>query len=262
MRLIRSREVARLLGAGLALAGLLAVLPAALSQAPPAKAAPTVVLRATQREGLVSPVRQGSALTGGGAVAVAQPSPDTLVLTLTGVAAAKANPCGTSLATLEAWLAQNVEVVLPGGGTSARLIVEGRLNGLLRSAGTKSGSAEMVSATAAVLCGGQQLANLELGPRGAAGCDALAVHLAQGPVCVNVGPGCHTVQLNLRLSAAQGKAFLPHIASAEFAPPPALPANWVRNPDPHNGVDRSGLGFQITIRAEAAEPAAVPAKTP
>src|SRR5262249_35046108 len=66
----------RLLVAGLARAGLLAGRPVVPAQAPPAKptaAGPVVLLRPTQREGLVTPVHTGSALTGGGAVTLAQP---------------------------------------------------------------------------------------------------------------------------------------------------------------------------------------------
>src|SRR5689334_3839948 len=106
---------ARLLVAGLAVAGLLAGRPAAPAQAPPAKLAAAVgavvLLRPGPREGLVAPVHTGSALTGGGAVTLAQPAPDTLVVGVTAAAAAKANPCQPSSATVEASVDQQFEVV-------------------------------------------------------------------------------------------------------------------------------------------------------
>jgi hypothetical protein len=258
---------ARLLVAGLALAGLLAGRPAARAQTPAAKpaaaAGPVVVLRPTQREGLVAPVHTGSALTGGGAVTLAQPAPDTLVLNVTAAAAAKANPCQPSTASVDANVEQQFEVVFPAGVKPARLVLEARLSGLLRSEDCdcclvscvggkcgKSGSAELVQAAASLHCGAESLATIAFPPKGVAGRDALAVNLAEGPVCVPVGPGCHTLHLTLRLSAEQPKALCPHIASAEFAPPPALPPNWIHTPDPFGGLDRTGLGFQVVVRVE------------
>jgi hypothetical protein len=257
---------ARRLVAGLALAGLLAGRPAARAQAPPAKpatAGPVVLLRATQRAGLVAPVHTGSALTGGGAVTLAQPAPDTLVLTVTAAAAAKANPCQPSTAAVEADVEQQFEVAFPAGVKPARLVLEARLTGLLRSEdgacclggcaggkGGKAGSAELVEAVAGVHCGHEPLATLTFSPKVIAGREALAVNLAEGPVCVPAGPGCHTLHLNFRISAEQPKALCPHISSAEFAPPPALPPNWIHPPDPFGGLDRTGLGFQVVVRVE------------
>jgi hypothetical protein len=196
-----------------------------------------------------------SALTGGGAVTVLQPAPDTLLLTLTGAAAAKANPCAPSMATLEADVEQHFEVVFPAGLKPAQLILEGRVLGLLRSEGPKSGSAELVQATAAVHHGSQTLVSLDFPAKSVNGRQALAVNLADGPTCVPVGPGCHGLHLSLRIAASQSPSLCPHISSAEFAPPPALPPNWIHVPDPFGGVDRSGLGFQVIVRVQPVPPA-------
>jgi hypothetical protein len=264
-------------------AGLLAGRPAARAQGPAGKpavaAGPAVLLRPGPREGLVAPAHTGSALTGGGAVTLAQPAPDTLVLSVTGTAAAKANPCQPSSASVEANVDQQFEVVFPAGPRPARLVLEGRLSGLLRSEdgecclgacpagkGGKSGSAELVQAVAGVHCGPEALATITFSPKGVAGRDALAVNLAEGPVCVPVGPGCHTLHLNLRISAEQPRGLCPHIASAEFAPPPALPPNWIHTPDPFGGLDRGGLGFRVVLRVEPlpaeAEPVPPPSPAP
>src|SRR5262249_619680 len=106
--------------------------------------APVLLLKPPQRDGHVTPNRQCSALTGGGAVTVLQPAPDTLIITLTGAAAAKANPFAPSVAGLEAAVEQQFEVVFPAGIRPARLLLEGRVLGLLRSEGLKTGSAELV----------------------------------------------------------------------------------------------------------------------
>jgi hypothetical protein len=242
---------------GLALALLLGGRPA---RAQGAKA-PAVLLKPTHREGDAASTREGSALTGGGAVVATQPAPDTLVFTLTGVAAAKANPCKPSFAALESHVAQQFEVVFPAGLRPARLILEARVIGLLRSEGCKSGSAELVHATAAVQHGEVALATISLGPKGVACRDGLSINLAEGPVCAPVGPGCHSLNLGFRISASQVKCFCPYISSAEFAPPPALPAAWVHEPDPFGGMDRSQLGFQVVVRVEPA-PGAEAEKVP
>jgi hypothetical protein len=222
---------------------------------------PVVVLKPTQRDGNATPSHHGSALTGGGAVTVLQPAPDTLIVTLTGAAAAKANPCTPSMASLEAAVEQQCEVVFPAGFKPANLILEGRVLGLLRSEGIKSGSAELVQATAVVHHDSQTLVSLNFPPKCVNGREALAVNLAQGPACVPIGPGCHNIQLVFRITASQGRSLCPHISSAEFAPPPALPLNWIHTPDPFGGVDRSGLGFQVAVRVEPAPktPPALPA---
>jgi len=232
--------------------------------------APPVILRPTQRNAEAASIREGTALTGGGGVIVAQPSPDRLLLTVTGAAAAKANPFKPSHALLDANVEQGFEVIFPAGVKPARLILEARVNGLLRSddgkcCGHEAGTAELIEATAGVQCGEQSLGGVTLPPKSVAGRDALAVNLAAGPVCVPVGPGCHTLVVHFKVSAGQGKGACPRIASAEFAPPPALPANWIHSPDPFGGLDRTGLGFQIAVRVEPLPPEQVPApaqKTP
>jgi hypothetical protein len=192
---------------------------------------------------------------------VLQPAPDTLTITLTGAAAAKANPFAPSMASLEAAVEQKFEVVFPAGFTPAHLILEGRVLGLLRSECLKSGSAELVQATAAVHHDSQTLVGLNFPPKSVSGREALAVNLADGSACVPVGPGCHTLHLSLHITASQSRCLCPHISSAEFAPPPALPPTWIHFPDPFGGLDRTGLGFQVTVRVEPAPkaPSALPA---
>jgi hypothetical protein len=217
-----------------------------------------VFLKPTRRDGHVTPSHHCSALTGGGAVTVLQPAPDTLIITLTGAAAAKANPCAPSMASVEAVVEQQFEVVFPAGFQPAHLTLEGRVLGLLRSEGPKSGCAELVQAAAAVLHDSETLVGLNFPPKGVNGREALAVNLADGPACVPVGPGCHSLHVSLHVTASQRRFLCPHTSSAEFAPPPALPPTWIHFPDPFGGVDRSGLGFQVTVRVAPA-PKAPPA---
>src|SRR6266481_847687 len=79
------------------------------AQAPPS--GPSVTISLGSRQGRVIPTRQGFTHTGGGNIDVAQPAPDTVVVTMTGVAVAGAHPCKDSLAALSFDLEQCFDVV-------------------------------------------------------------------------------------------------------------------------------------------------------
>jgi hypothetical protein len=96
---------------------------------------------------------------------VLQPAPGTLIITLAGAAAAKANPCAPSLASLEAGVKQQFAVVFPAGFKPANLILEGPVPGLLRSKGHNSGSADLVQAMAVVHHDFQTLVGLNSPPK-------------------------------------------------------------------------------------------------
>src|SRR5437660_7692793 len=101
------------------------------ADAPPA---PQVSIALKGRHGHVTPIRQGFTHTGGGNIDVAQPAPDTVVITMTGVAVAGASPCKPSTATLQFDLEQCFEVVFEKPEVKkAKLTLEGRVIGLLRS---------------------------------------------------------------------------------------------------------------------------------
>src|SRR4051794_24985493 len=78
-----------------AIALALALAPAVGAADVPAKG-PAVSLLLRDRHGHAAPDRSGCTHTGGGNVDVAQPAPDTLVITLTGVAVATAHPAGSA----------------------------------------------------------------------------------------------------------------------------------------------------------------------
>src|SRR4051794_13207040 len=60
--------------------------------------APDVSLSLGSRSSKVTPVRSGCTHTGGGNIDVQQPSPDTIVITMTGVAVAYGSPAGAASA--------------------------------------------------------------------------------------------------------------------------------------------------------------------
>src|SRR5215471_6200874 len=118
---------------------LLAVLGLAQAQPP----SPPVTISLGAREAQATPIRQGFTHTGGGNIDVAQPSPDTLVVTMTGVAVAGGHPCKDSVATLEFDLEQELEIAFEKPDIKrAKLTMEGRVIGLLRSHAKGAGTAE------------------------------------------------------------------------------------------------------------------------
>src|SRR5262245_31974229 len=136
MNATRSQGAGALARPGLALILGLVALTVGMQQGQAAD--PIVVLRPTTREGPGVPSRFGWAINGGGEVSVVQPAPDTLVMTLNGVVAAKGNPIKPSSAELVADLTQQFEILFPQGFKPVQLGLEARVNGLLRSEG-KSG---------------------------------------------------------------------------------------------------------------------------
>ena len=136
-----SSYLAGLVGVLLPLAGLTAqegvvpcppeTIPAAPAPGPP----PLASINLGLRHGHAVPSRCGHSHTGAGNIDVAQPSPDTVLVTMTGVAAAGANPCKESLATLSFDLCQDFEIRFDSPQLKkAKLVIEARVIGLLRSA--------------------------------------------------------------------------------------------------------------------------------
>src|SRR5947209_7349005 len=76
----------------------------------PVPAGPPVTIVLGSRHGHATPHRQGFTHTGGGNIDVAQPTPDVIVVTMTGVAVAGAHPCKDSVATMNFDLDQCFEI--------------------------------------------------------------------------------------------------------------------------------------------------------
>src|SRR4051812_36033776 len=94
---------------------------------PVAAPAPAVTITLGSRHGHVTPTRQGFTHTGGGNIDVAQPAPDTVVITMTGVAVAGGHPTKDSLAKLHFELEQCFEINFEKADLKrARLSLEGR----------------------------------------------------------------------------------------------------------------------------------------
>jgi hypothetical protein len=230
----------------------------ALAQNPQA-AAPIVAgssITLYERHGHVTPVRQGFTHTGAGNIDVAQPAPDTLIVTMTGVVVAGGHPRDNSIATLDFDLEQCFQILAadskPG---KLKITLEARAIGLLRShascrpcKGCK-GTAELSVAHAALTCGGGEALSVALEPHAVAGGDNLSLNDHVGPVEAPIVPGKYVFQQKFTITAAHPRSVLPcKAASAEFAPDPALDPLWISYREPFHGAIKKDFGFQVILK--------------
>jgi hypothetical protein len=220
----------------------------ATAQSPAANGGPPVTITLGPRQARATPQRQGFCHTGGGNIDVAQPTPDTVVVTMSGVAVAGGHPCKDSLAVLTFDLVQGFEIAYdPAKVKGARLTLEGRVIGLLRS--HSSGSAQQGPACASVAAGTAAVVNLALASHGVTGGDNVSVNDREGPAAVIVPAGKYTLHQGFTVSASHphslccGKA-----ASAEFAPDPALDPLWISYWEPFHGAAKKDFGFQVILK--------------
>jgi hypothetical protein len=216
-------------------------------------ASPPVTITLGTRQSQTVPVRQGFTHTGGGNIDVAQPAPDTIVVTMTGVAVAGGRPCKNSMATLNFDLTQSFEIAFEKPEVKrAKLTLEGRVIGLLRSHEKGGGSANLGPATASVE--GDVIAplTLSLSARSAAGGESLSINDHDGPISVPVAVGKHTLHQCWSVSANYPKQLIfCKAASAEFAPDPALDPLWISYFEPFHGAAKKDFGFQVIIKVAA-----------
>lgn len=219
----------------------------------PAPPGPSVTITLGARHGHATPVRQGFTHTGGGNIDVAQPAPDTLVVTMTGVTVAGGHPYKDSVATLHFDLEQCFEVAITDPKVKhAKLTLEGRVIGLLRSHCKGGGSAEQGPGTAAVTCGPAEVVTLTVPPHSVAGGENLSVNCREGPAGVPVAPAQYTLHAKWSVMAAHPQSLpLCKASSAEFAPDPALDPLWISYWEPFHGAVKKDFGFQVTLKVAA-----------
>jgi hypothetical protein len=223
--------------------------PVTITVQPTAATAPPVSFILGGRHGHVTPIRHGCMHTGGGNIDVQQPSPDTLVITMGGAAVAYGS-CRHATAAMTFDLEQCFEVSFDNPKVKkAKLTLEGRVLGLLRSH-CKGGSAEYSNACAGVVCGGASLLSLCVPPHGVAGGENLSVNDHDGPVSVpGILAGKYTLHQTFAIGAFAPCCLLPCKApSAEFAPDPALDPLWISYKEPFHGAAKKDFGFQITLK--------------
>jgi hypothetical protein len=212
--------------------------------------APVPTITLYERHGHVTPRREGFAHTGAGTIDIAQPSPDTLLITMYGVAVAGAHPCKDSVASLEFDLNQCFEIALDKPkGKNRKLTIEARVLGLLRSHCKGGGSAEESGGCAKVASGPAVLVTLCVPAHTVAGGENLSINDHDGPISVPVTAGKYTLHHTFHVLATHSRSLLPcKAASAEFAPDPALDPLWISAWEPFHGAGKKDFGLQVTIK--------------
>ncbi|MDB5306499.1 MAG: hypothetical protein JWO38_701 [Gemmataceae bacterium] len=220
--------------------------------------APDVSLVLGSRSSKVTPCRSGCNHTGGGNIDVQQPSPDTLVVTMSGAAVAYGGPTGPATASLIFDLCQQFEVSFDKPTVkAAKLTLEGRVIGFLRS--HKVGTADEV-AGATVTGGAGPGLTLAMPSHAVAGCESISINDKEGPVGVVVAAGKYTLNQSFKVSASMPKSLLACKGpSSEFAPDPAIDPLWLSAKEPFHGAAKKDLGFQVTVKV-APEDLPEPAK--
>jgi hypothetical protein len=223
-------------------------------QTPP----PAVSITLGNRHAHVEPSRKGFTHTGGGNITVAQPSSDTVVVTMTGVAVAGGHPTKDSVASLHFDLNQCFEVTFDDPKVKrAKVTIEGQVIGLLRSHDGKlkfkcacGGAAEQGAGTATLSAGAPaQGLTLTVPPHSVAGGQNLSVNCHEGPLTAPIGTGPHTLHVCWSVTASHPRSVLPgKAASAEFAPDPALDPLWISHWEPFHGASKKDFGLQITVK--------------
>jgi hypothetical protein len=209
--------------------------------------APDVSISLGKRTAQVTPCRTGCTHTGGGNIDVQQPTPDVLVVTMSGVAVAYGSPAGAASAALDFALTQAFDVSLDKPGVkAAKLTLEARVIGFLRT--HKTGSAEESGSVSVTGAGCPGLA-VAVPSHSVCGCESLSVNDKEGPVSMVVPAGTYCLNQTFRVAATMLRAILPCKApSAEFAPDPALDPLWISAKEPFHGAAKKDLGFQVTIK--------------
>ena len=235
--------------------------PVTITVSPAAPTAPLVSINLNGRHGHVTPVRNGYNHTGGGNIDVAQPSADTLVITMSGVAIAGAHPCKESCASLNFDLTQFFEISFEKPEVkAAKLTMEARVIGLLRSA--SSGGTASDSGSASVGGEGVASASLEVPSHSVSCGQSLSINDKEDPVSLAIpAAGKFTLHQSFQVTANHSGSLLPgKAASAEFAPDPALDPLWISYWEPFHGATKKDFGFQLTIKVADDTPQAPPVK--
>jgi hypothetical protein len=224
--------------------------PVTITVTPSAAPAPVTSLTLYERHGHVTPYREGFNHTGGGNIDVAQPAPDTVVITMTGVAVAGKHPCKSSVASIDFDLTQCLEVVFEKPDVkAAKLTVEGRVIGLLRSHVKGGGSAEESGGCATLSAGPVEIVTLCVPAHSVAGGDNLSINDHGGPESVPIAAGKYTLHQGFHIAATHPKSLaFCKAASAEFAPDPALDPLWISYWEPFHGAAKKDFGFQVTLK--------------
>jgi hypothetical protein len=235
-----------------ALAMIVAVLGGLALAQPPAAPAPGVTITLKDRHGQATPCKRGFTHTGGGNIDVAQPTPDTVIVTMTGVAVAGAHPYKDSSATMTFDLDQCLEITCADPKVKrAKVTLEGRVIGLLRSH-KGGGSAEQGPAHAGLSNGAVEFVPLDLPSHCVRGGDNRSINDRCGPASAIVVPAEYHLHQSFAVSASHPHSLkMCKAASSEFAADPALDPLWISYWEPFHGAGKKDFDFQVTLKVSA-----------
>ncbi len=195
----------------------------------------------------------------GGFIDVTVPTPQGVIVTMTGTAAASSYLGCTGVASADFELAQEFEITCsdPNVHTVA-LTLDSALVGFVRSKG-HAGAAVRVAEVSVTPEGwdGTPL-TLWYPPFGVTGKDGRLCnqHLPQIQD-VPMPIGRYVISARFALDT-QAKGVCDDHSVADFSPDTALPADWVRSRDPFQGVSKKSFGFMFALSASAPSASAPP----
>ncbi len=240
-------------------------MPSILWSADPAPAGPAYQIVLRSRTAQANPTKTKDAQTGGGAVLVEQPEPNTIHVWMSGAAVAGSEFHGSS-ASIAFELEQAFDIIPTRIGLRPPHIgIVGQVVGTLQVTdpgncfGKGEGMAEQAPGTACLALGNVPVLSLAVKPSTVGPGNPLAVNNREGPVeCVSTA-GCYTLKQSFAISVSQGKGvFNRQYAVADFDPDPRLDGFWNEALKPFRAVPRKQFGFRVVVRVvEDAPPPAV-----
>jgi hypothetical protein len=199
---------------------------------------PPVSIILHERHGHVTPSKRKCAHSGGGLIEVISPTPDTVLITMSGAVVANSE--------MRFDLEQVFEIIFDDPKVKkAKLSVEGRVIGLLR--GGHKGCAEYADACAHINAGPVALLSVCVPPHNACNNASLAVNDHDGPKTVPVMAGKYCLQQTFAI-AAHSDSYLCNRPSAEFAPDPAVDPLWLSYHEPFHGIQKTSFGNQVLLK--------------
>jgi hypothetical protein len=209
-------------------------------------------------EGTATPITSGhSAYAGGGNITVNRIDPTTVVITMTGAAAAHGDDLFHDMsAGFQFMHAQDFEVVFNSTDVkSAKLTLEAAVVGRLRTycespkCSKNGGTAEITTpGCATVNCGPAEIATVHRPARETSGGDSLVVHNREGPVTAAISAGKFTLHGSFGFVATAPHGFFNKFDAADFSPEWVLDLRPLGFPEPFIGYGNKDFGFTITLK--------------
>jgi hypothetical protein len=218
---------------------------------PPAVPPPSIILH--ERHGHVTPFHGCLQHTGGGNIDIAQPTPDTVIITMTG--AAVVGPCACRASAQNFALEQCFEIAAPKPlPRPAKLTIEARVIGLLRSAKKTGSVAEESGACATVSTDTVEVVTVCAPAHSVSAGENLSINDHAGPVSAPILPGKYTLHQAFHVGVTEKHFWFGcKPSSAEFAPDPALDPLWIGYWEPFHGAIKKDFGFQVILRVAPPE---------